>query len=933
MDPDQSRSAVWQLVNEFRTELALRDFPVILGRALAEAHADDLGIDIPATIEDANWSHRNADQLSSLDRVRRILRDIAPTQEDRSTLWRTYIQSTSDQDGFRSEITSSVSAERVASAALTRPSRDIPDTPIVWDPCCGTGLLAVGIAERLRDRGAQPRLVLWDVNASAAHSASVSAFLAGIPAIVEQRDCLTWDAHASPVNADIVVADPPMGLDWHRQEEKVEELRTQGAFSWGLPKKADGTWLFLQQLVAGMNATAQAVMFSSMGPLWSLDSNEIRQHLLASALLRAITYLPEGTAATTSIERCVLLLDRTSSPSLRDQVTLINLKDLFRASKPRSRQPRTLLPEALSELEKSLANSKPTRISRTIPQGDLELMEVGITYRRLDFDKRASTALTIPLGTDLQQWATERYGDGESVSVSITKESVVDLRARGIFTPLPPNALPASSVRLSSHLSALVVRTPPGAASQHAGKVGTPHDGAWIVARGDRFVTETSLPSSDAQEVASSSEQHTWSYAFQLDPALDPNYVVRFFEANPTNLTNRQIGRSFAPVRSLRQALSLLDDLTAPIPTVDQQLEQLSLLDRLDLVRMQLDTDIREVWSHSSSIGELDKRIDAYLGNEDLASLLRRWPNPIASAAWIVETTETRPESQERALLRFWEAVSGFHATILLSAIRGIPDVEDETLSTIRDAVSRAGNLNLTEASVGLFSLLSSTCANQIRSRIHTAIDKQSRSTEASSDANAELNQVLQAFGGLSLDLVQMVISRDLSRLFERLRPLRTPGAHGGLETREQLQGRVTLMRNLMLEWDSLTRRVWSDYILVRGGSLERLDDHYLQDVEYIVGNDYPFLPTTVKTVDAMKSGYLYMYVPASSDFMEVRAPLFEFLEVPEEAKVACYYFNRMRGKDLDLKSFVYPKELQGPDVAPRVGQTISWLLGDSSQI
>jgi len=374
-----------------------------------------------------------------------------------------------------------------------------------------------------------------------------------------------------------------------------------------------------------------------------------------------------------------------------------------------------------------------------------------------------------------------------------------------------------------------------------------------------------------------------------------------------------------------------LDEIVVPIPSIQDQSKILTALDKLDLVHTQRLTDVESVWSDHQSTHELMSRINAYVGDEDLVNRLRRWPNPIASAAWMVETAEARPESQEKALVRFWEAVSGFHATLLLSAIQRIPDLETGTLAAIRDGIAQAKSLDLAEASLGAFSLISSTCAHQIRTRIHQVSSGRNdeRPTGDEVKTNQDLDQIVSAFGGLSLDLLQQLISRDVARLFDEVRPFRTTGAHGGLESPDQLSYRVSKMRELILQWDGLTRRVWSNYVLVRGGILERLDDHYLQEVEFVVGNDYPFLRDRVPTFDAMKSGYLYMYSLGSSDFMELRAPLFEFVEVPEDAKIACYYFNRLRGQDLDLKSFVYPRELQGPGIAPRIGRTVQWLLGD----
>lgn len=932
MNIDTSLKAIWRALESLRGEVPLNDVPVVLGTALVLEHAAAIEVKAPESITAVADLVLGDRSEVTLMRLRQNLASVTADGAGPLKVWRTYVEYTSDQEGFRGEFTSSVSATKLATSALTRNLEGLPPEPVIWDPCAGSGILALDVALQIREEGLNPKVILWDLNERAVHSSSVFAFLADVPATIQQRNALLWDPAREPLRANIAVADPPMGLDWTRESQSVSDLHNANAYPWGLPRKSDGTWLFLQLLAAGMDARSRALMFSSMGPLWSSDSNAIRRHLLDSGLLRAIAYLPAGTAANTAIERSVLLLDNSRPEDLRESVTLVNLRDLFRSASPASRQPRALLPEATQEFDRALAKRKPTRISRTVNISEFEFQQVEVFFDQFKEHEQAKVCHTIPLSADLSEWKNFRFGDLESVKVRQSKAGLIDLGGSQVFVGKVKSSLGRNHVRLSCLVSAL--RIPPSKNSRVAlcrfAGLGT--DAPWIMIRGRAITVEESLPASDAPGEDDPDSGGAWQYAFQLNEAIDPAFVARYLGGRLTAPSTGRGGPVGVIVTNERQAMAVLDEVVVPRPSKDDQQRILAALDKLELVSRQHESDLRDIWSGAVPSSEVHSRADSYLGHEELASRLRRWPNPIASAAWIVESSGSVPESQEKALVRFWEAVSGFHATVLLSAIKGIPDLETPTLTTIREGITQAGQLNLAEASFGSFSLISSAAAKQIRSHINRVGNASGRATRSEGENdNADLGQMISAFGGLSLDLVQQLVSVDLVALFERLRPLRTPGAHGGNETRAQLVHRVQVMRELMLDWDALTRRVWADYVLVRGGLAERLDDSYRQEVEYILGNDYPFLRNNVQTLDVMRSGRLYMFTPSVGDFMEIRAPLFEFVEVPEEARFACYYFNRLKSDSLDLKSFVYPQELQGSDIAPEITRTIHWLMGEMS--
>ena len=213
---------------------------------------------------------------------------------------------------------------------------------------------------------------------------------------------------------------------------------------------------------------------------------------------------------------------------------------------------------------------------------------------------------------------------------------------------------------------------------------------------------------------------------------------------------------------------------------------------------------------------------------------------------------------------------------------------------------------------MGCYSVITTTTAKMIRLNLPRADGGNDASEVKDELAKATQAQIKRAFGGLSFRHINTLVSKDLANLFERLRPLRTAGVHGGLETKAQLQKRTDKMNDLINEWDALTRSLWLETLLVRGGSSDRFEDHWKQEVEVAIGNYYPFAKRKVRVLDAMKSGSVCLYVKSAEDFMELAAPLFHFKEVPDYNKLACYFFNRMSANELALKSLVYPSPVEG---------------------
>ena len=145
---------------------------------------------------------------------------------------------------------------------------------------------------------------------------------------------LSKDRHASD-NFDYLIANPPYGKDWKRDQDAVRGEHDRGAagrFGPGLPRISDGQLLFLLHMLAHQKDPAQGgsrvAIIMNGSPLFTGDAgsgeSEIRRWILENDLLEALIALPEQLFYNTGIATYVWVLTNRKQPERRGKVQLID---------------------------------------------------------------------------------------------------------------------------------------------------------------------------------------------------------------------------------------------------------------------------------------------------------------------------------------------------------------------------------------------------------------------------------------------------------------------------------------------------------------------------------------------------------------------------------------------------------------------------------
>jgi len=213
-------------------------------------------------------------------------------------------------------------------------------TKTICDPCCGTGgmlTVAQGLIKELSDT-ADVHLYGQEVNPQTFAVTKSDLFLS-TPSGREAANvffgsALSNDRHDG-TEFDYLLANPPYGKDWKRDQDAVRDehaLGEAGRFAPGLPRISDGQTLFLMHMVHHMkrpeNGGSRVLIIMNGSPLFTGDAgsgeSEIRRWLMERDLVEAIVALPEQLFYNTGIATYVWVISNRKPRKRRGKVQLIN---------------------------------------------------------------------------------------------------------------------------------------------------------------------------------------------------------------------------------------------------------------------------------------------------------------------------------------------------------------------------------------------------------------------------------------------------------------------------------------------------------------------------------------------------------------------------------------------------------------------------------
>jgi type I restriction enzyme M protein len=222
----------------------------------------------------------------------------------------------------------------------------------VYDPCCGSGGMLTITKEHITagvrrngaiirppiNSGADIHLFGQEVNPETWAVSKSDLYMKDPSGRDADRiafgSTLSNDRQAG-VAFDYLIANPPYGKDWKRDEDAVRaehERGSTGRFAPGLPRISDGQLLFLLHMLAhrkdSKEGGSRIAIIMNGSPLFTGDAgsgeSEIRRWILENDWLEALIALPEQLFYNTGIATYVWVLTNRKSAGRKGRVQLID---------------------------------------------------------------------------------------------------------------------------------------------------------------------------------------------------------------------------------------------------------------------------------------------------------------------------------------------------------------------------------------------------------------------------------------------------------------------------------------------------------------------------------------------------------------------------------------------------------------------------------
>lgn len=756
----------------------------------------------------------------------------------------------------------------------------------IWDPAAGSGYAGGMLADALKSAGINVRYRGQDISERAVMAARER--FASVPdAEVAHTDTLS-EHHFANFSADLVIVDAPWGLNWQDSALAVRGRHNGGEFRFGLPQRSDSTWLFISLALEklrpadqGGGRVAALVTPSSLSSGGS--TAEVRRAILDAGLIESVTRLPEGLAPNTAIALYLLTFTNSTGRVARDTAMIADLRAQFTTEGRR----RSMLPSAFDELESGIRKWKPgprNRIIRTSQfiRRDVALARTTGNWRKLSW--RLTSLNDTPVDSRLLE---SRYGPDSGIAVDGSPRETVDLDpghhfeddARDILKNLAGKGWPAR--RLSTLL-----------ASEPTLSDGTEESDESIFVPTTRGVV-SATPS------VTNSEGRVLRVPLEEGP-IDTGFLAAWLNSELGQSSRRRAidaGSTGAFVRALRSdAGSLMrwaDELIVPVPPREVQSRIASADERLASFQAELDRRRASIWVSPDTADAVVAGV-ASAFDDSLSSWIEQLPYPIATALWTAETASSLGDKQ-LAYIHAWEAIVAFHATVLLSAGRGIPGSGDEMQASIRRTLHEH-RLSIERATFGTWVVIAEKASSVVRQ----ALDSGDRD---------ELARVRSAFGDLEQAAIVRLASKALIKKFNEVNSKRNRwNGHSGytsdVERQDQIESLIADLRELR----RVLGEVWTQLVLVRAGSLVRGRNGYEQTAEVALGAKSPFRRSVYRVGEPMVSGGLYLV----RDGSERPLHLLQFVQLrsaPSDARYTTYFYNRTEGSSVRLVSYQYGSE------------------------
>lgn len=257
----------------------------------------------------------------------------------------------------------------------------------IFDPTCGGGNLLFGVEDKIQAKLPNRYTATYGQD----WSDSLYA-LAKIESRFRKESNIEYGNSLVDVKFihnkfDVVVANPPYGVDWKGYKKDIENDTTQRFHA--LPSVSDGQFLFTQHILHHLDENGISVVVHNGSTLFSGDAgsgeSNIRKYFFDNDWVEALIQMPTDEFFNTGIYTYLWVFNKNKAADRKDKVILINASEQFeQLKKSRGKKRKRMNEQNRADIIQMLTDFKDTENARVFDKWHFYFNKQAIMLTNVD---------------------------------------------------------------------------------------------------------------------------------------------------------------------------------------------------------------------------------------------------------------------------------------------------------------------------------------------------------------------------------------------------------------------------------------------------------------------------------------------------------------------------------------------------------------------
>lgn len=200
----------------------------------------------------------------------------------------------------------------------------------LYDPTCGGGNLLFGVEDKIKQKFKRPTKTFGEDWSDSLYALAKIESRFRADSEIKYGNTLTNISFIEK-RFDIVVANPPYGVDWKGYQKDIQNDTTERFVA--LPSISDGQLLFTQHILYHLANDGLSVVVHNGSTLFSGDAGSgestIRKYFFDQDWVEAIIQMPTDEFFNTGIYTYLWVFNKNKPADRKDKVILINASELY----------------------------------------------------------------------------------------------------------------------------------------------------------------------------------------------------------------------------------------------------------------------------------------------------------------------------------------------------------------------------------------------------------------------------------------------------------------------------------------------------------------------------------------------------------------------------------------------------------------------------